>query len=116
MPEEFVLVSSCPICLGPEEVPSMVMVEIDRMIPKGRTAILLCRSCVGAVMLAARELDEPLADPLHPFSEAMTEAPWSSDTWSAVAEIYGAFGDDPAWLKEQLAREKEERDDDPSTD
>jgi len=94
----------------------MVTVEIDRVYPKGRAAILICRSCCDAVIRATDNLDEPLADPLHPFSEAMTEAPWSSDTWSAAAAIYGAFGDDPAWLEEQSAAEKEERDDDPATD
>ncbi len=116
MPEEIVMVSTCPLCAGPEEVLSMVTVEIDRIIPKGRAAILICRICAGAVIRASRHIEPPLLTTQFWIDEVKSEATWSSDTWSAVAEMYGAFGDDPAWLKEQLAAEKEELDDDPSTD
>jgi len=116
MPREFVMVSTCPLCAGPEEVLSMVTVEIDRIIPKGRATIVICRSCCCAVLDASAKLDDPLLR--VPLTEvfAAAEPVFSSDTWSAVAEIYGAFGDDPSWLKEQSAIEKEERDGDPSTD
>jgi len=60
MPEEIVMVSTCPLCGGPEEVPSMVTVEIDRIIPKGRAAIMLCRNCCGAVIRACRTIEPPL--------------------------------------------------------
>jgi hypothetical protein len=60
MPDEFVMATSCPLCLGADEVPSMVTVEIDRIIPKGRVAIMICRSCTRAVIEAATRLDEPL--------------------------------------------------------
>ncbi len=63
MPEEIVMVSSCPLCLGPDEVPSMVTVAIDRIIPKGRAAILICRSCCGAVIRACRHIEPPLLSP-----------------------------------------------------
>jgi len=62
MPEEIVMVSSCPLCAGPEEVPSMVVVEIDRIIPKGRAAIMICRSCAGAVIRAAERVEPELAE------------------------------------------------------
>ena len=60
MPEEIVMVSTCPLCGGPEEVPSMVTVEIDRIIPKVRATIVICRSCAGAVIRAVEDLDVPL--------------------------------------------------------
>src|SRR5260370_15604761 len=116
MPEEIVMVSTCPLCGGPEEVLSMVTVEIDRIIPRGRTAIVICRICVGAVIRAGERVEPELAERSLWFERLKAKAPWSSDTWSAVAEIYGAFGDDPAWLKEQSAAEKEERYNDPPTD
>jgi hypothetical protein len=62
MPEETVMVSTCPLCLGPDEVPSMVTVEIDRIIPTGRAAILICRSCVGAVIRAGYRVEPELAE------------------------------------------------------
>jgi len=57
-----VMFSSCPLCLGPDEVTSMVTVEIDRIIPKGRAAILICRSCVGAVIRAGEVVEPELAE------------------------------------------------------
>jgi hypothetical protein len=62
MPSEPVpMVTSCPLCLGPDEVTSMVTVEIERIIPQGRVAILICRSCTKQVILAAAKLDEPIS-------------------------------------------------------
>jgi hypothetical protein len=116
MPDEVVMVSSCPLCLGPDEVLSMVTVEIDRIIPKGRVAILLCRSCARAVIQAGERVELELAE-IPPWLDRMNHnSIWSTDTWSAVAQIYGAFGEDPAWFEEQSAREKKESDDDTSTD
>ncbi len=116
MPEKVVMVSSCPLCLGPDEVTSMVSVEIDRVYQKGRVATLICRSCCGAVIKATDKLDEPLADPLHPFSEAMTEAPWSSK--SASDQV--AYPCPPGCALQQQGVEhthhQKESDDDPATD
>lgn len=57
MAERENLVTTCPLCLGPDEVSSMLTVEIDRVVPRGRVAITLCRSCCGAVILSVRRLD-----------------------------------------------------------
>lgn len=56
------MATSCPLCLGTDEVGSMVTVEIDRIIPKGKAAIMICRSCTGAVIRAARHADPELLD------------------------------------------------------
>ena len=61
MPDLENAVSSCPLCLGPEEVVSMVTVEIDRIVPKGRVAVMICRTCTKQVIKAASVLDDPLA-------------------------------------------------------
>lgn len=60
MPDLENAVSSCPLCLGPEEVASMVTVEIDRIVPKGRVAVMICRNCTRQVILAAADLDDLL--------------------------------------------------------
>ena len=75
MADAIVMVSSCPLCAGPEEVPSMVTVEIDRIIPKGRAAILLCRSCAGAVIRAVRKLEPPLLSTEFWINEVKADAP-----------------------------------------
>ena len=62
MPDLETVATTCPLCLGPDEVSSMVTVEIDRVVPRGRVAIMICRSCVGAVILAARRTEPELSD------------------------------------------------------
>lgn len=57
MPDLENAVTTCPLCLGPEEVASMVTVEIDRIVPRGRVVIMICRSCAGAVVLSLTRLD-----------------------------------------------------------
>lgn len=56
-----VMATSCPLCMGIDEAESMVSVEIDRVVPKGRVAVVICRSCVAAVVRAAQASGEPLA-------------------------------------------------------
>ena len=58
--KEAVMVSTCPLCLGPEEVESMLTIKIDRIVPRGRAAIMLCRSCAAAVDRAIKASDETL--------------------------------------------------------
>lgn len=70
MPDEVPMVTSCPLCLAPDEVESMVTVEIERAIPKGRAAIMICRNCTGAVIRAARHADPALLDLLLTEREA----------------------------------------------
>src|SRR5229473_3599863 len=79
MPEEIVMVSTCPLCGGPEEVLSMVTVEIDRIIPKGRATIVICRICAGAVIRAVEALEVSLLSG-KPFQLiARAEAPAESE-------------------------------------
>lgn len=61
MPDLENAVTTCPLCLAPDEVGSMVTVEIDRVVPKGRVAVIICRICTGAVILANSVLDDPVA-------------------------------------------------------
>jgi len=67
------MVSTCPLCGGPEEVPSMVTVAIDRIIPKGRAAIVICRSCVAVVIQACRQIEPPLLSPQFWIDEFKTD-------------------------------------------
>lgn len=64
MPDEIPMVTSCPLCLAPDEVESMVTVEIERAIPKGRAAILICRNCALAVIKAVESCEPPLLSTL----------------------------------------------------
>jgi hypothetical protein len=64
MPESDNLVTTCPLCLGADEIASMLTVEIDRAVPRGRAAIMLCRSCAGAVVLSIGRLGEAEATAL----------------------------------------------------
>ena len=64
MPDEVPMVTSCPLCLAPDEVESMVTVQIERAIPKGRAAIMICRNCTFAVIEAAAQLEPPLLSTL----------------------------------------------------
>lgn len=89
------MVTSCPLCLAPDEVQSMVTVEIDRAIAGGRIAIMICRSCAGAVIRAVEVLDPPLVDPKVFQLIARAEAPAASES------------DDPIWVTEREAREAE---------
>lgn len=63
MPDQENAARTCPLCLAADEVQSMVTVEIDRSVPRGRVAIMICRSCAGAMIRAVRKLEPPLLTP-----------------------------------------------------
>ena len=79
MPDEVPMVTSCPLCLAPDEVESMVTVEIERAIPKGRAAIMICRNCARAVFQAILVLEVPLLNPQAFDSMFRAEAPASTE-------------------------------------
>ncbi|SRR5712691_1865774 len=115
MPEEIVMVSTCPLCAGPEEVLSMVTVEIDRIIPKGRAAIVICRSCVGATIRAARHADPDLLDLILTEREqaAIRAAASEPANFSAVSNEHGELVKRVHTM--ETAKPKREPDDDSST-
>lgn len=116
MPDEVPMVTSCPLCLAPDEVQSMVTIEIDRVIAGGRTSIIICRSCAGAVIDAIDKLEPPLLFDLLRACRSEAGVQLTSDTSSAAAADHGAFGDDPSWLESADLHAGEEPDDGTSTD
>ena len=64
MADEIPMVTTCPLCLAPDEVVSMVTVQIERAIPRGRAAIMICRNCTVAVLEAAAQAEPPLLSTL----------------------------------------------------
>ncbi len=116
MPEEIVMVSTCPLCAGPEEVLSMVTVEIDRIIPKGRAAIMICRSCAGAVIRAVEALDVPLLSGKAFQLIARAEAPAESEPASEARAYPCPRGCALQQQGVEHTHYQKERDDDPSTD
>ena len=116
MPEEIPMVTSCPLCLGSDEVPSMVTVEIDRIIPKGRVAIVICRSCAGAVIRAVQSLDVPLVDPKVFQLIARAEAPAASEPAKSEHAYPCPPGCDLQKMGVEHMHAREEPDDGTSTD
>lgn len=58
------IVTSCPLCLALSDPGDMVDIEIDRVVPRGRAHVLLCRSCGSAAVRAMAKAGEPLAKEL----------------------------------------------------
>lgn len=82
MPNEVPMVSSCPLCLAPDEVESMLTVEIERAIPRGRASILICRNCALAVIRAVERCEPPLLSTLI----YDTTPPIDPEVWKAGIE------------------------------
>ena len=115
MPEEIVMVSTCPLCAGPEEVSSMVTVEIDRIIPRGRVAIVICRSCAGAVIRAVRKLDPPLLSTEFWINEVKADAPPAGGFTEILPCPANCDLEKSGVPHFHTPKEAKERDDDPST-
>ncbi len=60
----FTMVTSCPLCLALSDPEDMLDIEIERIVPKGRAHVLLCRSCGSQVVRAMAKAGEPLAQEL----------------------------------------------------
>jgi hypothetical protein len=60
----FTMVTSCPLCLALSDPEDMLDIEIERIVPKGRAHVLLCRSCGSQVIRAMAKAGEPLAQEL----------------------------------------------------
>ena len=67
--------TSCPLCMAVDDPEGMVTVEIDRIVPKSRVTVVLCRSCGSAVVRAMSALGEPLARELVNSQPAAEEPP-----------------------------------------
>lgn len=116
MPDEVPMVTSCPLCLSPDEVASMVTVQIERAIPRGRAAVMICRNCTVAVLEAAAQAEPPLLSTLL----AETAPPIDPAVWKAGIEkgaTQTAYADGMETLAESAQlHEGEEPDDGTSTD
>ena len=73
------IVTSCPLCLALDEAAGFVDIEIERVVPKGRAHVLLCRSCASAVVRAMAQAGEPLAKELVDLDKLEVEQPPASD-------------------------------------
>lgn len=116
MPAEVPMVTSCPLCLAPDEVESMVTVEIERAIPKGRAAILICRNCAMAVIQGVERCEPPLlttliCDTTPPIDPAV----WKAGIEKAATRTAYAVGIETQAESAQL-HEGEDSDDGKATD
>jgi hypothetical protein len=73
------IVTSCPLCLALSDPTDMIDVEIDRVVPKGRAHVLLCRICGSAIVRAMAQAGEPLAKDLIELDHAEAERPPARD-------------------------------------
>jgi len=90
------IVTTCPICLGVDEIESMLKVPIQRANPPDTRIVLFCVRCVRSIVKAAAELDE--APRLEGVSDVATDARDSRRSGSAVAP---AEATDPLVLQTQ---------------
>lgn len=116
MADEVPMVTSCPLCLAPDEVSSMVTIEIERAFPKGPAAIMICRSCAGAVIRACDGIDPPLVDPKVFQLIARAEAPADSEAEAAWRRSVGAPAADETQAESVQLHEGDEPDDGKTTD
>ncbi len=79
----FTMVTSCPLCLALSDPEDMLDIEIDRVVPKGRAHVLLCRSCGSQVVRAMAKAGEPLAQELIDLDRKEAEKPPASESTNA---------------------------------
>lgn len=78
------IVTSCPLCLALSDPVDMLDIEIDRIVPRGRAHVLLCRICGSATVRAMALAGEPLAQELLQLDQKATErAPARDETPNA---------------------------------
>lgn len=80
------IVTSCPLCLALSDPADMIDFEIDRVVPRGRTHVLLCRSCGSSLVRAMAKADEPLAKELIDADAKAAEQPPASAETTATQE------------------------------
>ncbi len=73
------IVTSCPLCLALSDPGDMIDIEIDRVVPRGRAHVLLCRGCGSQVVRAMAKAGEALANELIELDAKEAVQPPASD-------------------------------------
>lgn len=102
------IVTSCPLCLALSDTADMIDVEIERVVPRGRAHVQLCRSCGSATVRAMAAAGEPLAKELVDFDRTVAAQPPATDDAVKPTSDSGPSPEIPGELGEKSTTGSEE--------